>query len=51
MYRFYIDWKWSTTVFRSSSFELDVVCSVSVVLLQHRSCSVMFFVRLGQHNE
>jgi len=31
----------------SSSFELDVVCLVSVIPLQHRSCSVcMSFVRL-----
>jgi len=37
----------------SSSFELDVaICSVSVIPLQHRSCSVcMSFVRLGHHNE
>jgi len=35
-----------------SSFEPDVVlCSVSVIPLQHRSCSVcMSFVRLGHHN-
>jgi len=30
----------------SSSFEPDVLCSVSVITLQHRSCSVcMSFVR------
>jgi len=36
----------------SSSFELDVVLySVSVISLQHKSCSVyMSFVRLGHHN-
>jgi len=36
----------------SSSFELDVIlCSVSVIPLQHRNCSVcMFFVGLGHHN-
>jgi len=34
------------------SFDIDVVlCSVSVIPLQHRSCSVcMSFVRLGHHN-
>jgi len=36
----------------SYSFELDVVlCSVSVIPLQHRICSVcMSFDRLGHHN-
>jgi len=35
----------------SFSFEPDVVCSVSVIPLQHKSCSVcMSFVRLGHHN-
>jgi len=36
----------------SSLFKLDVVqCSVSVIPLQHRSCSVcMSFVRIGHHN-
>jgi len=36
-----------------SSFEPDLVlCSMSVIPLQHRTCSVcMFFVRLGHHTE
>jgi len=35
-----------------SSFELDVVlCSVSIIPLQHRGCSIcMSFVRLGHQN-
>jgi len=34
-----------------SSFESEVVSSVSVIPLQHKSCSVcMSFVRLGHHN-
>jgi len=33
-----------------SSFELDIVCSVSVMQLQHRSGSVcMSIVKLGYH--
>jgi len=38
--------------FSSSSFEFNVVlCSVSVLPLQHRCCSVcMSFVKLGRHN-
>jgi len=38
--------------FSSSSFEPDVVLSsVSVIPIQHRSCSVcMSFVRLGHNN-
>jgi len=41
-----------TTLRASFSFELDIVlCSASVIPLQHRSCSVcMSFVRLGHHN-
>jgi len=37
---------------KNASFEQDVLqCSVTVILLQHRSCSVsMSFVRLGHHN-
>jgi len=35
----------------SSSFESDVVCSMSVIPLQYRSCSIcMSFVRLGHQN-
>jgi len=36
----------------SSSFELDVLlCSVTVIPIQHRSCFVcMSFVKLGHHN-
>jgi len=42
---------YNITVVASYSFEADVVCSVSVIPLQHRSCSVcMSFVRLGYHN-
>jgi len=34
-----------------ASFEPNVECSVSVIPLQHRSCSVCIsFVRLGHHN-
>jgi len=34
-----------------SSFEPDVVCSMSVIPLQHISCALcMSFVRLGHHN-
>jgi len=35
-----------------ASFERDdALCTVTVIPLQHRSCSVcMFFVRLGHHN-
>jgi len=39
-------------IYASSSFELDIVlCSVPIIPLQHRSCSVcMSFVSLGHHN-
>jgi len=39
-------------VMSTTSFESDVVlCSVSVIPLLHRSCSVcMSLVRLGHHN-
>jgi len=43
---------WACCTYESSpSFEPDVVCYVSVIPLQRRSCSVcMPFVRLGQYN-